>query len=308
MSISAYVGMNGSGKSLAIMEQQVLPAWRRGRLVVSNMTLRPEALGFPPDLYQPLRSTAEIPDLGTCDKKNCAAALASGEACEPGTCPHSTTAGRACLVVFDEISACFPSRSFSTLPPEVARKLNQLRKADVTLAWSAPSWRRCDTILRECTITVTLCRGRWADRYERQTEKPGRFPRAVRDERGRRVRFDGDWLPHRVFLWRTFDAEQFEEFSTDKVTRDQLRPISKRWYWRTRHAAHLGYDTLEGVDLLDHVDDYGVCMKCRGTRRRPVCSCNASPRRGPQAPSRAPEGTGAPPGHLHRTTEERRAS
>lgn len=279
MSIRAYVGMNGSGKSLAVVEQMVLPAWRKGRLVVSNMTLLPEALGFSPDLFQPLTNTAMIPGLGTCQQP---------DPCPPdGRCPHSTTGGRPCVVVFDEIGACFPSRSFSTLPPEVARKLNQLRKADVTLAWTAPSWKRCDTILRECTISVTLCKGLWNDRYERRNDRHSLFPRALRDDAGRRIKVKSDWLPHRVFLWRTFDAQAFEEFSTDKVEGEKLRPVSSDWYWRSRHDAHRGYRTLESVNLLDHVDEFGVCMTCRGNRKRPPCSCSDSGPREPKPPARA---------------------
>src|SRR5690606_32385944 len=133
-------------------EEVVIPAWRQGRPVVSNMPLYPERLGFPSRLYRPLMSWREITELSSCE------------------------------LVLDEISSALPSRQAQSVPPQLVRILNQLRKTDVRCSWTAPSWARADVLLREVTQAVTVCQGRMPDRWERAQEpgKPRLFPRAAR--------------------------------------------------------------------------------------------------------------------------------
>lgn len=55
MSIVAYVGLPGSGKSYSVVEQQILPAVQAGRTVVTNIPLIPDAwasLGLPGKIEQ----------------------------------------------------------------------------------------------------------------------------------------------------------------------------------------------------------------------------------------------------------------
>lgn len=240
-SIRSFVGANGGGKTLAAVALCALPSWEQGRPVVANLNLHPERAGFSPDLFRPLESWRDIPDL------------------------------QGCTLILDEITSVLPSRQSMSLPPQLARVLNQLRKQDVKLAWTAPDWRRADTILREVTQAVTVCRGSFPDRYERVTDHQRTFPAAVRDESGARVLWANGWKPNRFFVWRTFDALEFEEFSQTQAK--QLRPARVTRHWRTRHKAHLCYDTLEGVSLLDHLDDVGTCVVCGGHRSRAKCKC-----------------------------------
>lgn len=244
--IRAFVGENGSGKSLACVERVVLPAWREGRPVVSNMTLYPERVGFDRDLYVPLTSWRQIVDL-------------SG-----------------CALVLDEITSVLPSRQAMSLPPQLGRILNQLRKGDVWLGWTAPSWMRADVLLREVTQAVTDCRGRFPDGFAREvsTDDLRWLPKALRDEDGRRVRWEKGWPPNRLFFWATYRGWDFDEF-TFHASKD-VKPVSVQRYWRTKHVAHLAYDTLEGVGLLDHLDDVGLCVVCGGSRSRPKCKCDAT--------------------------------
>lgn len=249
-SIRAFVGPNGGGKTLASVQMSAIPAWEEGRPVVANFELMPEVLGFSPDLYQPLQSWREIPDL------------------------------YGCTLILDEITSVLPSRQSMSLPPQLARVLNQLRKADVQLAWTAPDWRRADTILREVTQAVTVCRGLIPDRYERQPDRR-MFPRAQRDDDGRRVEWSAGWKPNRLFVWSTWDAMEFEEFSSTEANRH--RPVKVRRYWRSRHGAHLAYDTRQSVELLDHLDDVGTCVVCGGHRSRAKCKCPAGEAALPEA-------------------------
>lgn len=272
--IRAYVGPNGGGKTLAAVEQVVLPAWRRGRKVVSNLTLMPEVLGFDPVLYEPLESWRDISSL------------------------------RSCELLLDEISSALPSRQAHSVPPELMRVLNQLRKGDVRCTWTAPDWGRADVALRSVTQAVTLCRGSFPERWERDVPLWGRiFPRAVRwgddvpaipagsivapkdykpPRPGDRKAVDAGWPPNRFFTFTTYDAVRFDEFTLSLTKK--LRRESVHRYWRTSGQAMHVYRTLEAVALLDHLDDVGTCVVCGGRRSRPACSCGKPAR---QAPSGA---------------------
>lgn len=245
-SIRAYVGPNGGGKTLAAVATAVAPALEAGREVVANINIdHPRA--------RVLRSWRELDEL------------------------------RNCVLLLDEITSVFPSREFSKLPPQVARQLNQLRKVDVEVHWTAPHWQRCDVILRECTQLVTVCAGSWVDPWVRARDG------VVRDGNGKRVRRDSMWPSYRFFHWKTYDAVAFEDFTLKMV--EDVRPLSSRWYRRNAHAHQWLYDTMEPVYLMDHLDEYGVCVNCGGNRRRPSCSCEAGA---------APNGA-EPAGSKHRT-------
>lgn len=236
-SIQAFVGANGGGKTLAAMALVVAPALRDGRKVVSTCVIdHPNA--------SVLTSWRDITQL------------------------------RDCVLLLDEISSSLPSRSFSSAPPQLIRMLNQLRKVDVECVWTAPNWARADTVLREVTQRVTVCKGYVPDRYVREFGVPPWFklymPPAVGLD-GRPVRRSPRWPSNSLFRYRTYDAQAFEEFSVN-VTK-QLRPIESHWYWRPWHSDQSLYSTLEGVSLLDHIDETGVCMNCGGTRKRHGCSC-----------------------------------
>jgi hypothetical protein len=280
--IQAFVGANGGGKTLAVVELVVLPAWEAGRLVVSNMALYPEALGFPAELYQPLRSWREIVKMGRCME---------ADPCTPGECPHSSTRGHGCALVLDEASAVLPSRAAGTVPHQLIRVLNQLRKRDVTLAWTAPAYARMDLAVRETTQAVTVCTGLLRDRWVRDqdVERRRRFPRKARDENGQAVRVERGWAPNRLFTWATYEAMSYDEFTLGKT--QQLRPRARRTYWRPRHRAQFAYRSMEGVEMLDHVDASGACMDCGLPRKRKSCACSdhgtGGAPQGPQAPEAA---------------------
>jgi Zonular occludens toxin (Zot) len=220
--IRAFVGLNGGGKTLAAVELCALPALKAGRPVVSNFKIKH-------DLWVPLRSWRHIPEL------------------------------RNCTLIIDEVTAALPARQSQSLPAELARVLNQLRKVDVEVAWTGPNWARADKMLREVTGSVTVCRGSMPDRW-------------VRDDQGEKLeRHSGPWQPNRMFRWTTYAGEDFDEFTFSAQTK--LRPVAKRWYWRPKHEAHRLYETLDAVELLDHLDFTSVCPLCDGSRKRHVCKC-----------------------------------
>lgn len=125
--IRAYVGPNGGGKSLA-MVNDILPSLERGRPVLSTVRLL-DGNGNDHPCYIPFTDFDQLLDFRGGD------------------------------VLMDEIVGVANSRDASKLPSSVQNVLVQLRRRDVTLSWSAPNWARSDKIIREVTQAVTECRG-----------------------------------------------------------------------------------------------------------------------------------------------------
>jgi hypothetical protein len=236
--IRAFVGPNGGGKTLAAMQLVVMPALKAGREVVSTVRIEGEGCRL-------LESWREISSLTDC------------------------------VLLIDEISSALPSRGAMSAPAQLIRTINQLRKVDIELAWTAPNWARADVALREVTQEVTVCRGFVADPYKREPVIPPWYrPLApkVPVVDGVSARRLARWPSNCLFRWVTYEASSFDEFSLHAVAK--LRPREKVWYWRPWHEAQFLYDTIEGVSLMDHVDETGVCVVCGGTRRRRSCDCS----------------------------------
>jgi len=247
--IRAFVGPNGSGKTLAAMALVVAPALRQGRQVVSTCRIHhPNA--------RLLQSWREIDKL------------------------------RANELLLDEITSQLPSRQAMSLPPQLQRTMNQLRKVDVGVSWTAPSWARADVLLREVTMEVTVCRSWVADRWEREPGVPPvwrLWGKRARDASGRPRRVRGRWSRNSLFRWQTYDATAFDEFTYHRIKK--VKPASTVWYWRPWQPECQLYDTLDAVELLDHLDDVGICAVCGGMRRRPACTCgNGKSGRTPGSP------------------------
>ena len=103
MSIFAYVGLPGSGKSYSVVEQQILPALKAGRLVVTNLPLKRDLicqnLGIEPAQLRdfPAEAVQADPELIM-------------EAAPPGA-----------LLVLDEVWRLFPAGLKSNQVPEPFR-------------------------------------------------------------------------------------------------------------------------------------------------------------------------------------------
>lgn len=237
--IIACIGANGSGKTLCAVTRYAAPALRRGKEVVANFTI---------EGGRKLRDHREIPELTNC------------------------------LLILDEISAAFPSRGSHTMPPEIVRTLNQLRKVGVTVVWTAPSWKRADTVLREVTGRVILCRGYLGPKPKVCMDGDCTEPDCTIRRHQRR---DPDgWSNQRLFRWVHYSTEMVEEFRLGTVSETQgerkARAVYKEWYWRPRDGSgpQSMYDTLEPVQLMDHLDESGNCFSCGGKRTRKACKCD----------------------------------
>lgn len=158
-------------------------------------------------------------------------------------------------VLMDEMVGIANSRSASSLDVRAQNKLMQLRRADVDLSWSAPNWARADKIVREVTQTVTECRGRFAAPMPKDA-----------DPLERRL-----WRPKRVFVWKTYDTQDFEEWTAGK--RDTVKPVSNgvERHYGPGSEGFRAYDTLDAVSIVAGMTPEGTCDICNGSVRRHVC-------------------------------------
>lgn len=230
--ITAYVGLNGSGKTLCMMETAILPWLRNGGVVLANMPI----FASIDDAHLPSEERELHPSV---------VPLKSWRQIDPGMTRT--------LVVLDEISSMFDARESGKMPTQLITRFQQLRKNDNAVAWTGPDWDRADKVLRSVTRAV------WYS--------VGYLPEAVE---GR------EWRSNRLFRFRRYSTATFDRFVTAQAESDRAdtpRHASQRFYLRKRHEAQLLYDTYASVSLLDHLDEFGTCIECGGTRRRVECSC-----------------------------------
>ena len=175
-----------------------------------------------------------------------------------------------CDVILDEVTGVASSRDSAGMPTSVLNHLMQLRKRDVTVRWTTPNWRRADVGIREITKGLTTCIGLMPSTETFTTE----------DGLTRR------WRPRRAFLWRTYDAKNFDEWTQAKerssAKSHRIRPIARQLLWGPGSVARDCYDTYEHALTLGVVSETGVCFDCGGSRRRKPCACT------PEAAEKSP--------------------
>lgn len=219
--IHAYVGANGHGKSLAMMHDTKLSI-DRGRPILSTVRVLDPSTGDTYAGYIPLRSWDQLLNFRDGD------------------------------VLFDEVLGIAASESGKQLPKAVQLLLNQLRRRDILLRWTAPSWSRANIVLREVTQAVTICRGYMP----------------VYEDRGDDSRL---WGMNRLFRWTTYDGMDFTNWTDGKES--SLKGKANAWLWRPGSWAERSYDTFDSVDNVDSGEGY--CFRCGGDRpKRVLVPCN----------------------------------
>lgn len=256
--IHAYVGSNGSGKSWLIA-RDTLPTlagipWHctqpdhlhtmEGqtsgvRRVLSTMAFLAD--GLPHPLWVPLRSWPQLVEAEHCD------------------------------LILDEVAGVASSRETSGLPPAVATTLQELRRRDVMVRWSAPAWPRADRILRETSTMVTLAMGMMRVPEDTRVRFVG--PHEGCDQGEEHTHDSGrEWRRSRLVRSRSYDAQVFDDFTLS--LREQLRAVVSSFDWIPGSVAADSYDTLGEVLKLGQVTESGRCLDCGGTRRREKCTCD----------------------------------
>jgi hypothetical protein len=158
----------------------------------------------------------------------------------------------------DEVVTVASSRDSARMDPRVLVKLNQLRKDDIFLYWTAPNLARADKSIREVTKALVECRG---------------FAPAPRDANGPR------WRSKRIFKFSAYDSVEFEQWSASK--RDAVRPLYTLWFNGVGSSAFSAYDTLSAVSMVASITPEDTCTVCDGRVTRHLCRCNdrKTPRR-----------------------------
>jgi hypothetical protein len=185
-------------------------------------------------------------------------------------------------IVLDEVQGVVNSRAHQSLPAPVMNALLQCRRNDLAVRWTTPGYARADSSLREVTQAVTYCKG-----FLPEPRKVCPDPCKREDDPGHECVGGSLWGAKRVFLWRTYDAFAFDEFTTGK--RESLPRLVRQFYRRRADDAQHYYDTLDQVSTIVDVSDAGRCLRCGGTRARPKCAC------GPAGGEHAPEARAQPP-------------
>jgi hypothetical protein len=137
--ITAYLGVNGSGKSLSAIAFALRDLDKRGRPLLTNMV----GLSAP---HLHVADVEELPDMMR----------------QVGREYVSTKTGRplGMNIVLDEAGAMFSSRSTGR-NKAFEETCQQLRKYRARLLWTAPTFARAEKILREVTFTAVLCTPLW---------------------------------------------------------------------------------------------------------------------------------------------------
>lgn len=167
-----------------------------------------------------------------------------------------------CDIFFDEITGIAGSREAMGMPVDVQNVLNQMRRRDCMLIWTAPSFARADSIIRSCTKLIVQTDG------------------LLKDWRGFRASESAPsaWIPNRLFRWRAFDGDKFDDWNKAKANQDArgvkpLRAAFVLWFWGPGSRPFASYDTWAEVTRVGSVLDGGRCSHCGGRRQVPVCKC-----------------------------------
>lgn len=222
--IHAYVGANGSGKSLAMVHDSIA-SLMAGRTVLSTVKLLDPWTGNAHPNYVRLTDWRQVLETRNAD------------------------------LLLDEIIGIASSRASGGMPQQIANILNQLRRRDVLLRWTAPAWSRADVVLREVTKAVTVCRGYLSVRNE--------------SGEGADLRM---WSSKMLFRWSTYAAEDFATWSDSKESK--LQRLRSTWFWGPSSEAFRTYDTFDYVERVGEVSEAGVCVWCGGSKARPKCQCD----------------------------------
>lgn len=261
--IHAYVGENGGGKSFAAIYDTIV-SLKQGRRVAGTVLM------LDPDREASCEAEAD---------EAWAALGIHQRPTRPLALPHPLWTPitrwshllnlKATDVLLDEVQGIVNSRSHTSLPPAVMNQIHQMRRADNIIRWTTPAYARADVSLREVTKAVTYCVGLMPEPVHPCDDL------CEEDHEHTRARL---WGANRLFLWRTFDALSFDEFTSSDVRNDRkrenLKKLTRQFVWRPRTDVTKWYDTFADVLSILDVTEGGSCLTCGGTRRRPKCSCD----------------------------------
>lgn len=224
--IHAYIGPNGEFKS-ATMILDTIPSLLEGRRVLSTVRILDPETGEDHPQFELFEHWDQLKDFSHGD------------------------------LLLDEVAGAANSRS-NGLPDDIQNILNQLRRRDVMLRFTAPAYDRADKIIRETAQGITLCHGYFPDKsIEARTDEEGNL-RA--------------WAPNRMAIVNTYDGRDMAAFSVASTTaaagqkKPKLRAKFQQIYWAPKTGVFDYYNTLDPVSLVSY-----LCPVCGGKRVAKQC-------------------------------------
>lgn len=187
-------------------------------------------------------------------------------------------------LILDEVGGAVASSTGDDIPMSVKAVLQEMRRKEVNIRWTAPSWARASKVLRECSLGVTVSQGKFAVRDSDEVEFTGwhlmeqmnewtfQLEQVMCEIDGLHSHSAGrTWGSRRLFSTATYAAEQFDEWTAAK--REKLKPHVRQLIWRPGHELELAYDTHAHVNKLGQITDSGRCDHCMGYKPRRKCEC-----------------------------------
>lgn len=239
--IHAYVGGNGGGKSLAMVNDTIATLngikWNCDNRSHFHYRAHGQTSG-----YRKVLSTVRLIDPRT--GKDHPLWIPYDDHRRLLSVEHAD-------ILMDEITGVASAYEAMAMPTQVNNVLMQLRRRDCFLRWTTPNWAAAAKRIREVTKAVTYCKGS--------------FPVI---EKGR------TWPSNMFFLWKTYDALGFESFTVG--VRERLVPITFQWFSRMskkNFAPHV-YNTLEEVLSISASNEHGLCVHCGQKRTIGRCTCD----------------------------------
>jgi len=238
VAIHCYSGPNGSGKSAA-MVLDGMAAVRAGLPILSTVRVL--------DFLDPRPCDAWSCD---CDKTDPARHLAAYEGWIPFRCWQDLLDFQGPGEVWmDEVTGVANSNDWASMPSVIGDRLMQLRRSELVVRWTSPSFDNGNKKLRQVTQAVTVCRGMASKRVKGHA-----------------------WGQNRFFMWLTFDARLMDEFSNEAK---RLKAYIRQFVWKP--VSFAAYDTFESVLRLDDTVWGGTCLRCGGKVAQPRCTCPHEP-------------------------------
>lgn len=270
--IAAYIGANGSGKS-ATLCLDTMPTLQGIMWACENPDHYHSSLG----IYSGVRRVLSTMRFTTPDGEPHPLYVPLVDYSQLPTFEHGD-------LILDEVGGAVASSTGDDIPMSVKAVLQEMRRKEVNIRWSAPSWARASKVLRECSLGVTVAKGKFAVRDSDEVEfygwhdteriNPETFAleTSVCNIDGLHTHPAGrTWGSRRMFSTATFDASEFDEWSAAK--REKLKPVVRQIIWRPGHALESAYDTHAHVNKLGQVTDSGRCDSCMGYKARRKCEC-----------------------------------
>ena len=271
--IHAYIGANGSGKS-ATACLDTLPTLRGIMWNCQN----PDHFHSSQGVYSGVRKVLSTMRFTTPDGEAHPLWIPLTDYSQLPQFEHGD-------LILDEVGGAVASSTGDDIPMSVKAVLQEMRRKEVNIRWTAPSWARASKVLRECSLGVTVAKGKFAVRDTDEVQFFGWHEMESIDvDHGYQLvtkvcTTDGPhthsagrtWGSRRMFSTATFDATQFDEWTSAK--REKLKPVVRQIIWRPGHELEQAYDTHAHVNKLGQVTDSGRCDTCMGYKPRRKCEC-----------------------------------